>query len=102
MTVPNFYDPGSIKAKRISWDTCAQHLPPYEARRSSPVDGSAHEKEVNDILLAIKDLDKKENAVMPTFVAQHLDKLPRVTPGEIDAVSLLECITMLERAMNSI
>ena len=61
--------------------SCAQHLPPYEARRSSPVGGSAHEKEVNDILLAIKDIDKKESAVMPTFVAQHLDKLPRVTPA---------------------
>ncbi len=53
---------------------------------------------MNDILLAIKDIDKKESAVMPKFVAQHLDKLPRVTPGEIDVVSLLE---MLEKAMCS-
>ena len=42
---------------------------------------------MNDTLLAIKDIDKKESAVMPKFVAQHLDKLPRVTPGEIDVVS---------------
>ena len=47
---------------------------------------------MNDILLAIKDIDKKESAVMPTCVAQHLDKLPRVTPGELDVVSLLERI----------
>ena len=53
---------------------------------------------MNDILLAIKDIDKKESAVMPKFVAQHLDKLPRVTPGEIDVVSLLERISMLEKA----
>ena len=60
------------------------------------------EKEVNDILLAIKDIDQKESAVMPKFVAQHLDKLPRVTPGEIDVVSLLERIAMLEKAMSSV
>ena len=52
---------------------------------------------MNDILLAIKDIDKKESAVMPKFVAQHLDKLPRVTLGEIDVVSLLERISMLEK-----
>ena len=101
VAILNFYDPGSInEAKRISWESCVQHLPPppYEARRSSPVGGSAHEKEVNDILFAIKDIDKKESAVMPKFVAQHLDKLPRVTPGEIDVVSLLERISMLEKA----
>ena len=38
---------------------------------------------------------------MPKFVAQHLVKLPRVTPGEIDIVSLLERISMLEKAMCS-
>ena len=95
VAVLNFYDPGSInEAKRILWESCVQHLPPYEARCNSPVGGSAHEKEVNDILLAIKDIDKKESAVMPKFVAQHLDKLPRVTPGEIDVVSLLERISI--------
>ena len=64
--------------------------------------GSADEKEVNDILLAIKDIDKKESAVMPKFIAQHLDKLPRVTPGELDVVSLLERISILEKAMSSV
>ena len=101
VAVLNFYDPVSInEAKRILWDSCTQHLPPYEARRSSLVGGSAHE-EVNDILLAIKDIDKKESAVMPKFVAQHLDRLPRMTPCEIDVVSLLERISMLEKAMSS-
>ena len=84
-------------AKRILWDSCAQYLPPYEARRSSPVGGSAHEMEVNDILLAIKDIDKKESAVMPKFVAQHLDKLPRVMPGELDVVSLLERVSQCSK-----
>ena len=51
VAVLNFYDPGSInEAKRTLWESCVQHLPPHEARRSSPVGGSAHEKEVNNIL----------------------------------------------------
>ncbi len=30
VAVLNFYDPGSInEAKRILWDSCAQHLSPY-------------------------------------------------------------------------
>ena len=103
VAVLNFYDPGSInEAKRILWDSCAQYLPPYEARRSSPVDGSVHDKEVNDMLLAIKGNDKKDGTVMPTFVAQHLDKLPRVTPGELEVVSLLERISILDKAMSSV
>ena len=84
--------------RSASCGTSARSISP----RTRP--GSAHqshEKEVNDILLTIKEMDKKENAVMSKFVAQHLDKLPRVTPGEIDAVSLLQRISMLKRAMSS-
>ena len=36
------------------------------------------------------------------FVAVHLDNLPRITPGEIDPVSLLERVTSLEIAMGNV
>ena len=36
----DFYDPHTINdAKRAIWEHCGEHLPPFEARRNSPVGG---------------------------------------------------------------
>ena len=77
----DFYDPHTINdAKRAIWEHCGEHLPPFEARRNSPVVGSVHGKDVNDIMFLVKEMDRRDTTVC---VATRLDGLPRVTPGEV-------------------
>ena len=93
----DFYDPHTINdAKRAIWEHCGEHLPPFEARRNSPVGGSVQEKDVNDIMFAVKEMDRRDTSETTVFVATRLDGLPRVTPGEVDPISLLERVTLLE------
>ena len=63
-----------------------------------------HEKDVNDIMFAVKEIDKRDGnqTTMPVFVAMRLDNLPRMTPGEVDPISLLERVTMLETSLRNV
>ena len=105
LVILDFYDPLTISdAKRAMWEHCGELLPPFESRRSSPVGGSAHEKDLNDIMFAVKEIDKRDcsQTTLPVFVAVRLDNLPRMTPGEVDPISLLERVTMLETLMRNV
>ena len=105
LVILDFYDPLTINdAKRAMWEHCGELLPPFESRRSSPVGGSAHEKDLNDIMFAVKEIDKRDcnQTTLPVFVAVRLDNLPRMTPGEVDPISLLERVTMLETSMRNV
>ena len=81
---------------------CEEHLPPFEARRNSPVGGSVQEKDVNDIMFAVKEMDRRDTSETTVFVATRLDGLPKVTPGEVDPISLLERVTLLETSMRNV
>ena len=99
VVILDLYDPQAIyDAKRLIWEHYNMHLQPIGTRRNSLVGGSIHEKDLNDIMCAVKEIDKcgKEQSTM--FVAANLDKLPRVTPGEIDLICVRERITLLEQA----
>ena len=99
----DFYDPHTINdAKRAIWEPCGEHLPPFEARRNSPVGGSVYEKDVNDIMFSVKEMDRRDTSETTVFVATRLDGLPRVTPGEVDPISLLERVTLLETSMRNV
>ena len=99
----DFYDPHTINdAKRAIWEHCGEHLPPFEARRNSPVGGSVHEKDVNDIMFSVKEMDGRDTSETTVFVATRLDGLPRVTPGEVDPISLRERVTLLETSMRNV
>ena len=105
LVILDFYDQLTISdAKRAMWEHCGELLPPFESRRSSPVGGSAHEKDLNDIMFAVKEIDKCDcnQTTLPVFVAVRLDNLPRMTPGEVDPISLLERVTMLETLMRNV
>ena len=61
-----------------------------------------HEKDINDIMFAVKEMDKRGGRQTTVFVATKLDNLPRMTPGEVDPIYLLERVTLLEKAMRSV
>ena len=66
------------------------------------VGGSVQEKDVNDIMFAVKEMDRRDTSETTVFVATRLDGLPRVTPGEVDPISLLERVTLLETSMRNV
>ena len=61
-----------------------------------------HEKDINDIMFAVKEMDKRGGRQTTVFVATKLDNLPQMTPGEVDPIYLLERVTLLEKAMRSV
>ena len=61
---------------------------------------SAHEKEMNDIFNGLKEIDNKGiNECLPKFVAIDLGNIPKIIPGELDLVSLLERVSQIEQNM---
>ncbi len=55
-----------------------------------------HEKDINDSMFAVKEMDKRDASQTTVFVATRRDNLPRMAPGKVDHVCLLECITLLQ------
>ena len=53
----------------------------------------------NDITLALKEMGKRNASQTTMFVATGLDNLPRMTPGEVDPICLLERVMLLETSM---
>ena len=64
--------------------------------------GSVYEKDVNDIMFAVKEMDKRDASQTTVFVATRLDNLPRMTPGEVDPICLLEQVTLIETSMRNV
>ena len=53
-------------------------------------------------MFAVKEMDRRDTSETTVFVATRLDGLPRVTPGEVDPISLLERVTLLETSMRNV
>ncbi len=89
-------------AKRLLWDCYGDDLPSMQ-KRTNKGHKSAAEKDIEDVMDSVKLIDAKysdKDVYLPTvFVAANLSKLPNVTPGEIEVLSLLERVSCLERQM---
>ena len=102
--VMDFYTPEEIReAKQTLWDAYGEDVLGVTPSRHDIQGRDAHDKEVDDILLAAATIDAGvEAAEQVTFVAANLGRLPRVAPEELDLTSVVMRLTQLERTYASL
>ena len=99
-TIHNFYDLEEIiEAKTMLCKQYGETLGEFPQRKTSP-NRSEKAAHTEDILCALLKLD--EDGIDCKFAAVKIKRLPRWDPNELDAVSFLEKMNILERRLNSL
>ena len=99
----NHYSTDAIHTAKVAlWEGYAATLPKWAERRKG-IGNRQQEKEVEDIIRSVVDIDKKfgdSDSFLPcTFMVADLNMLPTKKPGAIDDVALHDRVTRLERLM---
>ena len=101
----NFYDDVAVRtAKTLIWEKYGDKLPVWKDRRNTVGNPTnAKEKEVNDVMMAIRTIDEKFSDVdeLPTiFVAIKMKNLP--DRGDISELSVRNRLSVLEAQMSEL
>ena len=91
----NFYHPKEVSdAKVLLWQVSKDALPPIVIRQDSDL-RSAKEADIVDILNAFKKMDI-DDVLLPEFVCNNMDRIPKYGPEEIDFASVVQRLTAME------
>ena len=103
------FDPADItQARSALQGEVKDILPNYreiQGNRASSVGREKHEIEADDICGAMVELTKligDEAQSVPVFVVDDVRKLPKITPEEHNAVSVLEKVIMMQQQLDKI
>ena len=88
-----------IEAKTMLYKQYGETLGEFPQRKTSP-NRSEKAAHTEDILCALLKLD--EDGIDCKFAAVKIKRLPRWDPNELDAVSFMEKMNILERRLNSL
>ena len=75
------------------WQLCDKYLEPYTERKNTEKRSSS-KANISDIFEALIKLDSKE--MIPTFVALNVDNLPDRQPEELNLISIINRLNVIE------
>ena len=101
-TVLSFYTAEEIvKAKTVIWHAYENCLPP-ERRRVTTDKRSANEANLTNIIGTVGDLDAKGKVLSGRFCAMKLGRLPKYAPEEMNVMTIMDRMRVVELQLNEV